>query len=282
MLLYLMDMLHQPRLEHIKKDLEQSLKQCKLKMTTLTSDQSMFFSNYINKPNLVKFLVEKLQKNSLNVIQGPMDTDTTIIKTTQTTAKDSPINFFANDTDILPLPIHDMANNYTNVDNIYITNAKKEQQGRGFYNVTDVLKALGNHIIKYLLFAHALTVCDTSSTYNFGETSIFKKLKDSAALANSGDVFYEEFKRPEEIGNACIHLLEKMYLLSDRLPQTRKRKYDEMVRTDCAKINPSLLPLSPRAAYYHGLHMYHQIKVWKVLSETHLEPIQWRWKLKND
>ena len=28
--------------------------------------------------------------------------------------------------------------------------------------------------------------------------------------------------------------------------------------------------------------MYHQIKVWKALSETDLEPTQWGWKLRND
>ena len=55
-----------------------------------------------------------------------------------------------------------------------------------------------------------------------------------------------------------------------------------MVRTDRARIDSSLLPQSPRAAYYHGLHEYHQIKVWKALSETDLEPTQWGWKLRNE
>ena len=55
-----------------------------------------------------------------------------------------------------------------------------------------------------------------------------------------------------------------------------------MVRTDRARIDPSLLPPSPRAAYYHELCVYHQIKVWKALSDTGLKPIQWGWKLRND
>ena len=48
-----------------------------------------------------------------------------------------------------------------------------------------------------------------------------------------------------------------------------------MVFTDRAKIDQSLLPPSPRAAYYHGIRVYHQMKVWKALSDTDLEPIQW-------
>ena len=140
-----------------------------------------------------------------------MDTDTTIIKTALTVAKDSPVNVFADDTDILSLLIHHMTNSSTDMYNIYITNVKKEQR-RECYNVTDILNALENHVIKYLLFAHAFTGCDTTSAiHNFGKTSIFKKLKDSVALTNIGDDFYEEFKTPEEIGNACIHFFEKMY-----------------------------------------------------------------------
>ena len=55
-----------------------------------------------------------------------------------------------------------------------------------------------------------------------------------------------------------------------------------MVRTVHTKINPSVLPPSPRAAHYLGLHVYRQMKVWKALIDTDLEPIHWGWKLRND
>ena len=57
----------------------------------------------------------------------------------------------------------------------------------------------------------------------------------------------------------CIH-----HLIYYHKPE---KKYDEMVGTDQAKIDPSLLPSSPRAVYYHGLRTYDQIKVWKALKE---------------
>lgn len=87
-----------------------------------TSDRSAFFSN---KANLFKFLAEKLQKNSFNVIQCPMDAGTTTIKTASAAAKDSPINVFANDTDNLSMPIHHMENNYTDMYNFYMKKCKK-------------------------------------------------------------------------------------------------------------------------------------------------------------
>ena len=139
-----------------------------------------------------------------------MDADTTIIKTALTVAKDSPLNIFEYDTDILSLLIHHMTNMY----NIYIKNVEKEHR-REFCSITDILNALENHVIKYLVLSHSFTGCDiTSAIHNFWKTSIFKKLKDS----DIGDVFYEEFKATEEIDNACIRFFEKMYLHSDRLP----------------------------------------------------------------
>ena len=76
-----------------------------------------------------------------------MDADTTIIKTALTTATDFPVNVFAYDTDILSLLIHHITNSSTDMNNNYIINVKKEQR-RECYNVTDILNALENHVIK--------------------------------------------------------------------------------------------------------------------------------------
>ena len=63
-----MDMLHQPRTQHIKKYMEQSLEQWESKVTTLVD-------NYINEANFLKFLGKKPQKNGFNVIQWQMDAE---------------------------------------------------------------------------------------------------------------------------------------------------------------------------------------------------------------
>ena len=110
----------------------------------------------------MKVLAEKLQKNGFNIIQCPKDADTTIIKTPLSAAKDSPVNVFADDTNILSLHIHPMTNSSSDMHYTYITNTKKEQRGE-FYHVTDLLNALDNHVVKYLFFAHAFTGCYTTS-----------------------------------------------------------------------------------------------------------------------
>ncbi|XP_065662608.1 zinc finger BED domain-containing protein 5-like [Hydra vulgaris] len=43
----------------------------------------------------------------------------------------------------------------------------------------------------------------------------------------------------------------------------------------------SMLLYAPRAAYYHGLRVYHQIKVWRNLSNVDLDPLSWGWVIQN-
>ena len=38
-----------------------------------------------------------------------------------------------------------------------------------------------------------------------------------------------------------------------------------------SKIDPALFPPSPQAAFLHGLRVYHQIMVWKDLSNADIE-----------
>ena len=54
-----------------------------------------------------------------------------------------------------------------------------------------------------------------------------------------------------------------------------------MAASDCSKIDPALLSPSPRAAFFHGLRVHHQIVVWIDLSEVDKEPLRWGWKIEN-
>ena len=51
-----------------------------------------------------------------------------------------------------------------------------------------------------------------------------------------------------------------------------------MVKSDCSAIDSCLLPLSPRAVFYHGLRVYHQVKVWRDFRDSDYMPLDWGWK----
>ena len=65
------------------------------------------------------------------------------------------------------------------------------------------------------------------------------------------------------------------------LQQIGKQKYDSMVASDCWKINPALLPPSPRAAFFHDLWVHHENVVLKDLSDVNKESLRWGWKIEN-
>ena len=73
--------------------------------------------------------------------------------------------------------------------------------------------------------------------------------------------FYQSSATVNEIGNAIIQFFELLYSTSPNLQQVRKQTYDAMVASDCWKIDPALLPPSPRAVFFHGSRVHHKIFV---------------------
>jgi len=134
-----------------------------------------------------------------------------------------------------------------------------------------------------LLFGHAFTGCDTTSGINkFGKTSIFKRLNSCRELVQLATEFYKDHSLPEEIGKTTIRFFEKLNSKNSTLAECRKQKYNEIILSDKSRIDPTTLPPSPRAAFFHGLRVYHQMKVWRHLSECDIEPLKWGWKIADD
>ena len=241
------------------------------------SDRNTFFSNYTNKESFVKSLAKKL-KPTFKVIECPSDADTTIVKEALAVALDAPVTVFSDDTDILCLLVHHANKMSRNkLRNILLTDmTKKKKQQREYYNVKDVIDKFYADVVDYLLFAHAFTGCDTTSAIHmFGKTSIFRKLSASSALRSIADNFYNDLISPQEVGNATIRFFESLHSASDNMSKIRKMKYEEMVMSDRSNIDPSLLPPSPRAAFYHGLRVYHQVKIWRDLKDSDFMPLHW-------
>ena len=104
-----------------------------------------------------------------------------------------------------------------------------------------MIEKSSDHIVDYLLFAHAFTGCDTTSAiHKFGKTGLFKKLSTSSSLRKTAATFYED-KLPEEVRNAYIRFFELLHSPSESLPQkTRKQSMNKWLHL----IVQPLIPLS--------------------------------------
>ena len=135
-----------------------------------------------------------------------------------------------------------------------------------------------------MILAHASTGCDTTSAiYKFSKIAILKKIQDSDHLKNLAAEFYNNKRLPVDIGNTVIRFFECLYSSTgSTFAQSRKKKYDEMVISNRSAIDPSILPPSPRAAFFHGIRVYHQVKVWCCLSNIGIEPMNWGWEMNGE
>ena len=150
------------------------------------------------------------------------------------------------------------------------------------YNINDIISSTKKEYLEHLFFCHALTSCNrTSQIHNFGKKSLFSKLKMSKDLQHLAEQLYQASATVNETGNASIQVFELLYETIFNLQQIRKQKYDNMAASNCSKIDSALLPPSPRAAFFHGLQVHHQIVVWKDLSKIDKEPLSWGWKIEN-
>ena len=76
---------------------------------------------------------------------------------------------------------------------------KSDHQQSKYYSIRGII----NQPLKRL-FAPVFTGCDTTSAvYQFGKTSIFKKLKNSKRVRNIADI-YKNGQNPQTIGTAAF------------------------------------------------------------------------------
>ena len=141
------------------------------------------------------------------------------------------------------------------------------------YNIQDVIVTNPKEHLEHLLFAHAFSGCDaTLQIHNFGKKSIFGKLKKSSGLQ-------EIFKKFQQCDYSIFLIALFTFFYT---PENKETKYDAIVVSDRSKIDPALFTPSPRAAFYHGVRVYHQEAVWKDLSEVDKDPLHWGWKLSSN
>ena len=113
------------------------------------------------------------------------------------------------DTDVLSLLLHHYYNTL-DLKDIFLTEMtrKSDHQQRKCYSIRKVFSQLlkqGEPTLPYLLFSYAFTGYDTTSAiYQFGKSSIFKKLKNSKQPRNIADIFYKDGQNPQTIGTAAI------------------------------------------------------------------------------
>lgn len=55
-----------------------------------------------------------------------------------------------------------------------------------------------------------------------------------------------------------------------------------MIAETISKLDPKHIPLTPRAAHFHSLHVYLQVARWGALNDSLLVETEWGWRIDKD
>ena len=171
-------------------------------------------------------------------------------------------------------------------DIFFYSEAKRDKNNMvPLYSIKDMSFSLGNILKVLILFIHARSGCDTtSSIYGLGKMSIMKKLQKSKHLIEICSLFGTDGATQAQISEAGLSLFAVCYggNAGGSLNYLRYEKYMNMFATSMSKIEPQRLPPTERVEYFHCLRVHYQVRVWKTFDECVKNAEEWGWKNVNN
>ena len=236
--------------------------------TPCTITKSRFMANGHNKTELIKLLSERLKSMGVKVIVARDDADTLIVREALRLAAGCKCEVRAEDTDLLCMLIHH--SNLTSNDVVFST-------GKGSFSIKGIVGNLADKEKTLLLFAHAFTGCDTTSTiYGLGKKRVLKKLAATGAPSESIDVMTSLRSHPDKIMEAGICIFQYLYgNKSHSLHKMRHERYCKAMAK--GKMQPQSLPPTAGAAAQHSLRVYLQWHDWALMKSMSLAPFSYGW-----
>ena len=143
-------------------------------------------SNQANKQLLIRLISERMRERGCHVIQAEEDADVDIVKAAVSIASSKTTTLIGEDIDILVLLLQYTPNNNANK----ICFRSDKGKPTVVYDIKVVKQVLADEICHILLFLHAFTGCDTtSSIFGLGKKSALYKFKEDSILKTYAWVF---------------------------------------------------------------------------------------------
>lgn len=213
---------------------------------------------------------------NITVIQAEGDADTLIASTAVLmSAQKQSVTVVATDTDVLTLLVSRAEVSY----DLYMLMMSVSKSMSKIHNISDIQEKIGE-LKDVLLFAHAISGCDTtSSLYRKGKKKTFKLLQNNPHLRQTVSVFNNSCASHEQIGNAgeifVLNLYDESGMYND-LDELRYFTYKQTIANQSVSMNFQLASLPPTsdAVRQHSYRAYLQVQSW---LGNNLSPCDWGW-----
>ena len=226
----------------------------------LTDSKERFLRNPSNKQRFIRILSSALQLQEIKTHHASADADCLILKTLDTAIHGDAV-LICEDTDFLVLLVFHSSAEHNRV---FMRSSTFKCDVR-IWDIKQVQGALGPNLCKYILFAHAIGGCDTtSSLFGIGKSLPLKCLKDSSAFKENAHIFMLSSNH-EQIIAAGEGALVVLYggKPHDTLNKFRHVKYMQKLATSRSSLQPNKLPPTSAAAKFHSFRTYFQVQEWR-------------------
>ncbi|KAG1678943.1 hypothetical protein GQR58_013119 [Nymphon striatum] len=243
----------------------------------MKSKKDEFLSNKHNKQHFINTLSERLREAGCRTCHATGDADFLIAQTAVGCADSGETILVGDDTDLLVLfcyHVKDVS------DNIFFRPEPKAgtKKSPRCWDIKALQRILGRNVCNYLLLAHAMLGCDTTSrVFGIGKGVAIKHMRNDTDFKSHADVFLDEDATQSEIADAG-----EKYLVSilkddpeETLDQLRLQRFHQKVATNKNAVQPETLPPTSAATKYHSLRVYYQVQVWKGV--TNISPQGYGW-----
>lgn len=243
---------------------------CFTEDTEINVKQEDFLSNKFNKIRLINMLKVKLENNGIKTLQAESDADVLIVDTAVEMSETTSVGIVGEDVDLIVLL---MAKADAHKDIIFI------KPGRGkirdsFFSSQD----LQQQGFKDVLFLHAFTGCDTtSSVFRKSKVAFAKLYLKSPEVQKAASVFSDPSSTITEVQKAGEICILRWYGAPAKEVSLNAYRYRSFLKS-VATIKPdiSCLPPTEGAVKQHSLRTFHQVQQW---LGNNLPPQVYGWKI---
>ena len=174
---------------------------------TTSSKPEQFLLNPKNKARFIGLATTHLKEIGCTVVKADGDADLLVAKEAVKYGITTDTTVIAEYTDILVLLLYHISNEVQ----FNITFKSDKSNCKRLFDILECRKFLGEEVCNSLPFLHAITGCDTtSSLFNIGKLTTFKKLIGIKALRDIANTFTERgqpHSNIEKLGESAIKLL---------------------------------------------------------------------------
>ena len=173
---------------------------------TAYSNQEAFLANNNNKEQLVLLLKKYLRAANNTVVNCSQDADAQIaLQAIDFARLQKSVTVVADDTDVFLLLVSHMEDQMAN---IYFMSEKSKKT----WSIRKIVNIIEPVVKKHILFLHAWTGCDTtSSIYGQGKTSLIKKIMSSKELQRHAEIISDPWAEENEVVQAGEIFFITMY-----------------------------------------------------------------------